>query len=209
MMLATSPTPLSVRAASRAYLGWLVALVALVAPLRAAHAGPATDAVKSANESVAELLKKKAKPAVVTAAVRNFLDLDLLGQLALKDHWAKLTDAQKTEYLTLLRRLIEASYLQGVKQNLQFAVTYDGETANADGTIAVATTVNTTRKGRPAAVPIGYVLSNVSGTYKAFDVVTDGVGLVENYRAQFNKIIAKEGFDGLVKRMKKKLETAK
>ena len=36
------------------------------------------------------------------------------------------------------------------------------------------------------------------------DVKTDGVGLVENYRTMFNKIIAKDGFDGLIAKMKKK-----
>jgi ABC-type transporter MlaC component len=35
-------------------------------------------------------------------------------------------------------------------------------------------------------------------------VVTDGVGLVDNYRAQFNKIIAKDGMSGLIDRMRKK-----
>jgi ABC-type transporter MlaC component len=34
------------------------------------------------------------------------------------------------------------------------------------------------------------------------------VGLVENYRAQFNRIIAKEGFDGLLERMRKKAKKA-
>jgi phospholipid transport system substrate-binding protein len=48
-----------------------------------------------------------------------------------------------------------------------------------------------------------YVLRQDGGTWRAYDVVTDGVGLVENYRAQFNKIIAKEGFDGLIARMQK------
>ena len=183
--------------------------VALLVAARSADAGPATDAVKAANTSVSTLLKKKAKAATVTEAVRGFLDLDLLGQRALVDHWGKLSPAQKSEYLALLRELIEASYLQGVKKNLQFEVVYDGEAPGEGGTVRVSTTVKTTRKGRPAAVPIAYVLSNASGTYKAFDVVTDGVGLVENYRAQFNKIIAKEGFAGLIARMKKKLATPK
>jgi ABC-type transporter MlaC component len=35
-------------------------------------------------------------------------------------------------------------------------------------------------------------------------VKTDGVGLVENYRTMFNKIMAKDGFDGLIAKMKKK-----
>ena len=43
-----------------------------------------------------------------------------------------------------------------------------------------------------------------TGDVRAFDVRTDGVGLVENYRTMFNKIIAKDGFDGLIAKMKKK-----
>ena len=34
------------------------------------------------------------------------------------------------------------------------------------------------------------------------------VGLVANYKAQFNKIVEKEGFNGLIARMKKKQSTA-
>ena len=38
-----------------------------------------------------------------------------------------------------------------------------------------------------------------------FDVVTDELSLLENYRAEFNKVIAKDSFDVLLARMKKKL----
>ena len=39
-----------------------------------------------------------------------------------------------------------------------------------------------------------------------YDVITDEQSMLENYRAEFNKIITKEGFDALLKKMKKKLE---
>ena len=39
-----------------------------------------------------------------------------------------------------------------------------------------------------------------------YDVVTDEQSMVENYRAEFNKIINKDGFETLLKRMKKKLD---
>jgi len=39
-----------------------------------------------------------------------------------------------------------------------------------------------------------------------YDVITDEQSMVENYRAEFNKIINKESFDALLRRMKKKLE---
>jgi len=48
------------------------------------------------------------------------------------------------------------------------------------------------------------VLESQGGKLRCFDVKTDGVGLVENYRAQFNKIIGKDGVPGLIAKMKKK-----
>jgi phospholipid transport system substrate-binding protein len=40
-------------------------------------------------------------------------------------------------------------------------------------------------------------------------VIIEGVSLVNNYRVQFNKIIGSSSFEGLVKRMKDKLEEVK
>jgi phospholipid transport system substrate-binding protein len=64
--------------------------------------------------------------------------------------------------------------------------------------------INTKRKGRTVKIGIDYVLEKEGNKLKAFDVKTDGVGLVENYKTQFNKIIEKEGFAGLISKMKKK-----
>jgi phospholipid transport system substrate-binding protein len=192
----------------------LLSLFVAAAP-RAAHAadGPGTKAVKSANDTIAAQLKTKAEPgsdaekkaaAKVTESVRGFLDIDELAKRALVDHWSKLTAAQQTEYLTVLRGLIEDNYVKGLRANLQYTVAYKGETKNADKTVLVKTEVTSKKRGRPIKIAVDYVLVESGGKLKAFDIKTDGVGLVENYRAQFNKIIAKDGFDGLIAKMKKK-----
>ena len=43
--------------------------------------------------------------------------------------------------------------------------------------------------------------------WRVYDIITDGVSLVKNYRRQFRRIIRDEGWDGLIDRMQKKLET--
>jgi len=68
----------------------------------------------------------------------------------------------------------------------------------------VATKVNTQRKGRPYSIEVTYVLVKDGSKLRAFDVKTDGVGLIDNYRTMFNKVIAKNGFTGLIEKMKKK-----
>ena len=68
----------------------------------------------------------------------------------------------------------------------------------------MTTKINTKRHGRPYSIEVDYVLVKDGDKLRAWDVKTDGVGLVENYRTMFDKIIDKDGFDGLMARMKKK-----
>jgi phospholipid transport system substrate-binding protein len=168
--------------------------------------GPGTSVVKAANEKIAKLLKAKASPAKVTAGVRDFIDIDELGRRALADHWSGLKDSEQKEYLEILRKLIEDNYSRGVSSNVDYKVVYTGETTTDKGDLVVSTEVKAKRKGRPLTIAIDYVLvKDAAGKWKAYDVKTDGIGLVENYRAQFNKIIDKDGFSGLIAKMKKRL----
>jgi len=175
--------------------------------------GPGTKAVKAANATISALLKKDVTAGSkeeqelatkVTASVRDFLDVDALGERALSDHWKDLTAAQRTEFLDLLRGLLEDNYVKGLRANLEYEVSYKAESKESDGTRIVKTEIKTKRRGKPYTIKVDYTLVELDGKWKCFDVATDGVGLVENYRAQFNKIIGKDGFDGLMTRMKDK-----
>ena len=175
--------------------------------------GSGTKAVKDANATISGLLKQKAPAGSkeekelatkVTTSVRDFMDIDQLGKRAMVDNWSKLTKAQQDQFQKLLRDLIEDNYIRGLRANLSYKVEYAGETTDKDGNIIVATKIKTERKGRPYTIGVDYVLVKEAGKLRAFDVKTDGVGLVENYRTMFNKIMAKDGFDGLIAKMKKK-----
>jgi phospholipid transport system substrate-binding protein len=47
-----------------------------------------------------------------------------------------------------------------------------------------------------------YQMHNVSGQWKVYDVVIDHVSMVNNYRAQFDRVIAKSSVKELLERMK-------
>ena len=194
----------------------LLAFVALFAVPAFAKTGPGTQAVKQANDTISNLLKQKAAPgskeekelaAKVTTSVRGFLDIDQLGKRAMVDQWSKLSKEQQTQFLALLRELIEANYVKGLRGNLSYTVDYVSETTDKDGNVVVTTKVNTQRKGRPYSIEVVYVLVKDGDKLRAFDVKTDGVGLIDNYRTMFNKVIAKDGFAGLIEKMKKKADT--
>src|SRR5215211_7251087 len=92
---------------------------------------PGTTAVKSANDKIATLLKQKPAPgskeekelaSKVTTSVRDFLDIDELGKRAMVDQWKKLSASQQQQFLSTLRALIEANYIKGLRQNLEYTV---------------------------------------------------------------------------------------
>ena len=192
---------------------WLALGVAASLAVAQPKSGPGTQAVKAANDTIAGLLKQKVAAGSkeekdlatkVTTSVRSFLDIDQLGKRAMVDNWGKLSKAQQDEFLRLLRSLIEDNYVRGLRANLDYAVDYTGESTDKDGNVVVATKINTKRRGRPYTIAVDYVLIKDGDKLRAWDVKTDGVGLVENYRTMFDKIIDKDGFDGLIGRMKKK-----
>ena len=53
------------------------------------------------------------------------------------------------------------------------------------------------------AVEVTYALRQDGGDWRIVDIVADGVSTVENYRASFARVIAKEGVDGLIRRLER------
>ena len=193
----------------------IFAALVVAAPTVMAAESPGTAAVRKANETIKGLLKKEAQPgsaqekklaSQVTKSVRGFLDVSELGRRSMRDHWSKLSKKQHKAFLTVLTELIEKNYVLGLRSNLDYAVEYSSEKKDGDN-ILVETAIQDKASTSSRAISVDYVLHKHKGKLRAFDVITDGVGLVENYRAMFNKLIAKEGFEGLLSRMKRKRDS--
>jgi phospholipid transport system substrate-binding protein len=174
--------------------------------------GPGVNAVRRANERVSALLKQQTQPGSaaekrraqeITEQLAGFLDVAELGERALVDHWGKLEQKQKKEYLTLLRALVEANYIKVFRNNVDYDIRYLKEEAEGVNRRVYTELVVNKPEGKQT-IGVDYVLRPDGQGWRAFDIVTDGVGMIENYRSQFNKIIAKEGVKGLLERMRKK-----
>jgi phospholipid transport system substrate-binding protein len=57
---------------------------------------------------------------------------------------------------------------------------------------------------RDAPATVEYRLRHTEGDWKVYDIVIEGISLVNNYRTQFNTIITKDSYAGLVKQMRLK-----
>jgi phospholipid transport system substrate-binding protein len=189
-------------------------LTLFVAPLARAADGEGTATVRAANQTLQSLLKKGATPGSaeekklteeLNTKLRGFLDVDELGKRALGENAKKFSAEELAEFTKLLREIVEANYLRALRSQLEYEVSYLKE-SNEGKTLRVTTTVKTkgSKDGPARTIDIDYVLHKDGASLRVFDLVTDGIGLVENYKSQFNRVIAKEGAAGLLGRMRKK-----
>lgn len=172
----------------------------------AAFAGPPTTFLQGQVDAVRDLLKKPEAPgddARLLGIVDPLMEFDALSERALQKHWPTLSDAQKKGFSSLFRELVFRSYLTKVRSaNNDYTLEYEDEEARGRRAAAVTVIAKTKR----ADVELVFELvGKKGGRFVAQDVVIDEVSLVANYREQFNKIIAKEGFDALLDKMKKKV----
>jgi len=198
--------------------GWHSAIVvaALLACATSGWAAPsekATDAIRRGNDRLRELLAKKTPDQAsrdkvntqLTRELRGLFDIGFLAERAMVDHWEKMTPKQRTDLKTTLQQIIEKNYLSQLRGNLDYGIDYLGEVAQ-DGNVLVKTAIRAEKEGRPAKISVDYRLRVEGDHWRVFDVVTEGVSVLQNYRAQFNRIVAKEGVDGLIARMRARLE---
>ena len=79
---------------------------------------------------------------------------------------------------------------------------YTKETIEKDGYASVRTAVV---NKRDLNVEVEYRLLQRHGDWQVYDVVIEGVSLVNNYRTQFHNIVSQESYEALVKKLKLKL----
>ncbi len=192
------------------------AVTSIVAPAVAFAATGPLATLKAKNGEVDRLLhqkvvvgspeEKKVKDEIKSMAGTLF-DYQELSKRAMVDHWDKLTPAQRTEFVATLRELIERNYVRQLKTNMDYQVTYKGEEqAGAEATVTSVVKVKT--KGKSTDAEIVYKMRHpeaADAQWLVYDVITDEVSLVRNYRNQFGKIINDKGYAELIRKMKSKL----
>ena len=137
--------------------------------------------------------------------VSGFLDFEELAHRALAHHWDALSPKQRSDFVSVLRELIERYYLKQVDGQPNHDLHLNKETITGNEA-SVTASLTSFDQGKQVIVELEYKLLYKGDRWLVYDVITDEQSMLENYRAEFNKIITRESFDALLKRMKKRLE---
>ena len=170
--------------------------------------------LKQKNGDVDKLLRQKVEKGTpaeqkqkdeIKRLAATLLDYDELAQKSLAAHWEKLTSPQRNEFVSTLRELIERNYVKQLRTNLDYQVQYKNEENEGDQA-TVSTIVKVKSAGKNTDAEIIYKMKKAADGWHVWDVITDEISLVKNYRSQFNKIITEQSYDALIKKMKSKLK---
>jgi phospholipid transport system substrate-binding protein len=123
-----------------------------------------------------------------------------MAKRSLGPHWQRRNPEQQKEFTGLFTNLLEGAYLDRIEsyngEKVQFVKeTLDKNHAGVDTKIV-------DKKGTEFAV--NYRMHNVGGEWKVYDVIIENVSLVNNYRSQFNRLLAKSSYEDLVVALKEK-----
>jgi phospholipid transport system substrate-binding protein len=207
----------SLRFFSSVFSAGAVLGVALLAGTAAAQPQPAGSGalayLQGKHSAVERVLRRPAKNAdavtrrnaEVQRAIGELLDFEEVSRQALGQHWTARSEAERTEFVSLLRQLVERNYRDNLTRTLEYVVRYESEAPGAGGTAVVRTTARSRTNRRAPAVEITYTMRRTGNAWKVIDVSTDGVSLVRNYRTQFGRIATRDGWPELIRRMRDRL----
>lgn len=181
-------------------------MVALFAPSAFAQPTP-----KARVDTVYGHIKKAAETAetqdklieLVTGELDTFIDYEAFSARTLKTSWPKLTEAQRATFIDRFKRLIIKTYAKKFQPKTVFTIEHRGEAPDKESGVIIKTTV----RGTKVAADVDYHLVVGKAGPKAIDIVIDEVSMALNWRKQFERIIAKDGFDALITRINKRVET--
>lgn len=178
-----------------------------------AVAGGATEVMKSTIDEVLKIIQDKELKQSPRAEERrqrleqvvgDRFDYQEMSRRALGAPWNTLSDKDKQEFVALFKTLLTSSYSDKVETYSGEGVQYLNERTEKDYA-EVRTKVLTGK----TEIPLDYRLLNKGVEWRVYDVVVDGVSLVNNYRGQFSKILRSSTFPDLVEQLRKKSDKIK
>lgn len=177
------------------------------------YAGPPTEAMKATIDEVLRIVRDKELKQPARAEERRQqlervvaarFDYQEMSRRALGAPWNSLSDQEKQEFVGLFRSLLTNSYAEKIE-------TYSGEGVNYlnERTEKEYAEVRTKVLSGKTEIPLDYRLINKGDEWRVYDVVVDGVSLVNNYRGQFAKILKASSYADLVDQLRKKSDKLK
>jgi phospholipid transport system substrate-binding protein len=194
---------------TRLLVGLSILMFFLISP--PVYAGAPLDTVKANSDKVLDVLRdpklkaasaKEIKKDKLRGIYVKMFDEVELSRRSLGLNWNKLNNNQRQEFVKLFEQVLEKAYADRILAYTNEKIEFTKESMISGNLAEVRTRVITASK----EIPISYRVISKDGAWKVYDVVIENVSLVQNYRTQFNDILAKNSPEQLLEILRKKVK---
>jgi phospholipid transport system substrate-binding protein len=126
-------------------------------------------------------------------------DFAEMAKRALGSNWNRYPDKQR-EFVTAFTQLLKETYADQIEAAKGDKIVYLNERNDHD--YAEVDTKVISPQGEETTMT--YKLHAVGSDWKVYDIVVENVSIVNNYRAQFNRVLSHTSLGELIQRMKEK-----
>jgi phospholipid transport system substrate-binding protein len=134
-------------------------------------------------------------------------DTPYAAQLVLGQHWRNATPEQRKRFIDAFYQSLLYTYgdamVDFTADRLRVLPT---KVADTDERATVRTEI---KRSNGTKVGVNYSLRKVSGQWKAWDVVIDGISYVKSYREDYGSEVQQKGLDAVISRLEAKAQSAK
>jgi phospholipid transport system substrate-binding protein len=142
----------------------------------------------------------EAQRAQLLEVIHPRFDFTEMSKRSLGPNWARLTSEEQREFVKIFTALMGRAYVENIESYTDQNVLYTREVVDKDYA-EVDTKIVADKR---ADLSINYKLHSVGKEWRVYDLVIEDISVVNNYRSQFNRVIARSSFAELVRTMKEK-----
>ena len=142
--------------------------------------------------------------AIVDRLLLPHVDAERMTRLVLGRYYRQATPSQREAFTKQFQRLLVRTYAGPLSELGDQTITITGtKPGGADDELIVESEVS---GGDFGVVPVAYRMAPVDGEWKSYDVIVDGISLVNNYRGSFAQKIQRDGIEGLIRTLREQNE---
>jgi phospholipid transport system substrate-binding protein len=184
----------------------LLIIFALSVP---AYAGVPMSTVEATVKRVLDVLRdpklktpaaKEIKKEKLRIIYKDMFDEIEFSKRTLARNWNKFTPQQRVEFVNLFEQILEKTYIDKILDYSNEKIEFYKENMISENHAEIQSKIITSSK----EIPIFYRTLLKDGKWKVYDVVVENVSLVQNYRTQFNDILADNTPEQLLEILRKK-----
>jgi phospholipid transport system substrate-binding protein len=144
---------------------------------------------------------------LVDGIIEPHVDFDRVASLILGKYWKTATPPQKARFIKEFRFLLVRTYTTAFTEYANWKIRYLPLQMNPDEKRVVVRTEILQSGAQPSGVNYRMILDK--GQWKVYDVLIEGISLLQNYRSSFTEEVARTGsLDALIDHLAERNATA-